>query len=58
MKFKNIKTGNIVRTNDKATIALMQKSDRYEAVSEKTGKKSSGKSADKTDDAKQDGGAE
>lgn len=50
MKFKNTKTGNIVSTDNAATIALMQKSDRYEAVTEtaKGGKKSAGK---------QDGGA-
>lgn len=54
MKFKNLKTGNIVRTEDKATIALMQKSDRYQAVTEKGGKKSAGKAADE----KQDGATE
>lgn len=47
MKFKNIKTGNIVRTEDKSTIALMQKSDRYVAITEKSGKKPAGKSDDK-----------
>lgn len=45
MKFKNTKTGNIVSTDNAATIALMQKSDRYEAVTEpaKGSKKSAGK---------------
>lgn len=49
MKFKNTKTGNVVSTDNAATIALMQKSDRYEAVPEtvKSGKKSA---------SKQDGG--
>lgn len=46
MKFKNIKTGNIVRTEDKATIALMEKSDRYVKVD--------GKKADKKADKKTD----
>ncbi len=43
MKFKNLKTGNIVRTENKATIALMQKSDRYEAIPEKGNKKAADK---------------
>lgn len=51
MKFKNVKTGNIVRTENKATIALMQKSDRYVAVTEKGGKKPAGKTGDKQDGA-------
>lgn len=48
MKFKNTKTGNIVSTENKTTIALMQKSDRYVAVTEtaKGGKKSADKQAD------------
>lgn len=32
MRFKNLRTGNIVSTEDKGTIALMQKSANYEAV--------------------------
>lgn len=34
-KFKNVRTGNIVRTENKATIALMEKSDNYVAVTSK-----------------------
>lgn len=34
-RFKNKKTGNIVNVKDKGTIALMQKSEQYEAVKEK-----------------------
>lgn len=48
MKFKNLKTGNIVRTENKATIALMQKSSRYEAVTEKGGKKAADKQQEKS----------
>lgn len=51
MKFKNVKTGNVVRIEDKSTIALMQKSDRYVSVTEKGGKKPAGKSDDKQDGA-------
>lgn len=40
-RFKNIITGNIVHVEDKGTIALMEKSDRYEAV--KTVKKADDK---------------
>lgn len=36
-RFKNKKTGNIVNIKDKGTIALMQKSEQYEAVKEKKG---------------------
>lgn len=32
MRFKNLRTGNIVSTKDKGTIALMQKSANYEVV--------------------------
>lgn len=32
MRFKNLRTGNIVSTENKGTIALMQKSDNYEVV--------------------------
>ncbi|MCM1545244.1 MAG: hypothetical protein NC110_08095 [Ruminococcus sp.] len=39
MKFKNTVTGNIVSTENKATIALMKASDRYVEV---TGKGKSG----------------
>ena len=51
MKFRNLKTGNVVITDDKSTIALMQKSDRYVAFNEKGGKKPAGKSDDKQDGA-------
>lgn len=40
--FKNKKTGNIVNVKDKGTIALMQKSEQYEAVKEKKGTNNSG----------------
>lgn len=46
-KFKNVKTGNIVRTENKATIALMEKSPNYVAVPAKG--KAAGKSAEKAD---------
>ena len=46
-KFKNVKTGNIVRTENKATIALMEKSPNYVAVTAKG--KAAGKSADKSE---------
>lgn len=42
MRFKNLKTGNIIRTEDKATIAQLEKSDRYEKVYDKK----KGKAAD------------
>lgn len=51
MKFKNVKTGNIVRTEDKGTIALMEKSDRYVRVDEKAVKKATKKAADEKTDA-------
>lgn len=38
MRFKNLKTNNIVSTNDAGTIALMKKSSNYEEVSEKKAK--------------------
>lgn len=41
-RFKNKKTGNIVNVKDKGTIALMQKSEQYEAVKEKKGANNSG----------------
>ena len=47
MKFKNTKTGNIISTDNAATIALMQKSNRYEAVTKAA--KGGKKSADKQD---------
>lgn len=46
MRFKNLKTGNIIRTEDKATIAQLEKSDRYEKVSDKK----KGKTADSKQD--------
>lgn len=57
MKFKNLKTGNVVSTEDKSTISLMQKSERYVAVTEKAGKKPAGKPAKNTDE-NQDGDSE
>lgn len=47
-KFRNVRTGNIVRTENKATIALMEKSPNYVAVTAK------GRTA--KDDKKADGG--
>ena len=41
-RFKNKKTGNIVNVKDKGTIALMQKSEQYEAIKEKKGSNNSG----------------
>lgn len=38
MRFKNLKTSNIVSTNDPGTIALMKKSDNYEEIPEKKAK--------------------
>lgn len=38
MRFKNLKTNNIVSTNDAGTIALMKKSSNYEEVPEKKAK--------------------
>ena len=49
MRFKNLKTGNYVSTENPGTIALMKKSPNYEEVSEKKSK-SSGKSKDKDKD--------
>ena len=45
MKFKNIKTGNVVSTDNKTVIEMMQKSERYEPVTEtaKSGKGTAGK---------------
>lgn len=57
MKFKNLKTGNVVITDDKSTIALMQKSDRYVAVTKKGGKEPAGKPTGNTDE-KQNGDEE
>ena len=51
MKFKNIKTGNVVRTEKPVTIDLMQKSERYVAVPEKSGKRSASKNASKQENA-------
>lgn len=34
MRFKNLKTGNVVSSEDKATIALMRQSPNYEEVKE------------------------
>lgn len=51
MKFKNIRTGNVVRTENPATICLMQKSDRYVAVPEKSGKRSAARGAGKQENA-------
>lgn len=45
-KFKNIKTGNIVSTENKATIALMEKSPNYVAVTAKGKAAKNDKTAD------------
>ena len=47
MRFKNLKTGNYVSTENAATIALMEKSPNYEKVAEKKAK-GKDKKADKT----------
>lgn len=47
MRFKNLKTGNYVSTENAATIALMEKSPNYEKVAEK---KAKGKDKDKKTD--------
>ena len=52
-KFKNIKTGNIVSTESKATIALMTKSSNYVAVTAKKAAKDD-KKADDADGGKAD----
>lgn len=49
MRFKNLKTGNFVSTDNPGTIALMEKSPNYEKVAEKKAK-SSGKNKDKEAD--------
>lgn len=46
MRFKNLKTGNYVSTENAATIALMKESPNYEEVAEKKAK-SSGKGKEK-----------
>lgn len=46
MRFKNLKSGNIVSTDSAETIALMKGSPNYEAVSEKKGKTKTEKSED------------
>lgn len=59
-KFKNIRTGNIVSTDNKATIALMEKSPNYAPVTAKgkaakEDKKADGANgADGTDNGKAD----
>lgn len=45
-KFKNVITGNIVSTENKATIALMEKSSTYVAVTGKAAKNGKDKKAD------------
>jgi len=54
MRFKNLKTGNFVSTDNPGTIALMKKSPNYEEVSEKKSK-SSGKSKDKDKETEKNG---
>lgn len=49
MRFKNLKTGNFVSTDNPGTVALMEKSPNYEKVAEKKAK-SSGKNKDKEAD--------
>lgn len=39
-KFKNLTTGNVLVVKDKGTIALMQKSERYEEIKDTKSKKS------------------
>ena len=53
-KFKNVKTGNIVSTENKATIALMEKSDNYVAVTAKDKAAKEDKKADGADGGKAD----
>lgn len=48
MRFKNLKTGNIVASDNKATIALMEKSERYVAVTAKAAKTAKDKDKDKS----------
>lgn len=48
MRFKNLKTGNIVATENKTTIAMMQKSETYEELAEQ---KPKGKAKDNDKDA-------
>jgi len=50
-KFMNVVTGNVLTVTDKATIELMEKSDRYKAVA--ATKKNGGK---KAPDAGEDNG--
>ena len=57
MRFKNLKTGNFVSTENPATIALMKKSPNYEEVSEKKAK-TSDKSKDKNKDKAAEGTVE
>lgn len=53
-KFRNVKTGNIVRTENKATIALMEKSSNYVAVTAKGKAAKDDKKADGADGGKAD----
>lgn len=53
-KFKNIRTGNIVSTDNKATIAFMEKSDNYVAVTAKAKAAKEDKKADGADGGKAD----
>ena len=53
-KFKNIATGNILTVENKGTIALMEKSDNYVAVTAKAKAAKEDKKADGADGGKAD----
>ncbi|MBQ2865822.1 MAG: hypothetical protein IJE90_04825 [Clostridia bacterium] len=55
-KFKNVITGNIVSTENKATIALMEKFSTYVAVTGKAAKNGKDKKADGADGGNAAGG--
>lgn len=44
-KFRNNETGNVLVVKNEKTIALMEKSERYTRVTERTGRKKNVKSA-------------
>ena len=44
MKFRNTETGNVLNVKNEKTIALMDKSERYIRVAERTGDKKNAKS--------------
>ena len=53
-KFRNVRTGNVVRTENKATIALMEKSNNYVAVTAKGKAAKDDKKAEGADGGKAD----